>query len=143
MARRREPWDEYEILHQRLESWAQWVRAEYPEMMGWNVYKGDTASGLRVQMRNDTHSDKVFSEVAHMDRDERRNFETDRAWRELPSLWRTLIWLLYVDRDRYGKSDLANRTGIDHRDVSTHLWHAFRELDIIVQSTRFRHADTA
>lgn len=142
MTKRREPWDNYPRLHRRLSGWADWIAGQYQDL-GWNVYQGDQPEGLRVQLRNDLHADKVYQEVANMDSDIRRHIETNSAWKELPHLWRRLIWLLYVEREPYPKHSLAQHTGIDARRVSEELEKAFIRMDGVLAGMRMARSDAA
>lgn len=124
-----EPWHRYERTHYRLERWADWIHGKYPECIGWNVYQGDSEQGNKVQLRNDEHSDRVYQEVANMTRDEAEVWTTETAWRQLPRIWRHLLWVLYVRDSSITKNRLADAVGIDRRAISSHLWGAFDELD--------------
>lgn len=143
MTKRREPWEEYPRVHGRLEQWGRWLRAKDDEHIGWNVYRGDQDPGLRVQMRNDVHTDRVFSEIAHLTHDDKRIWTTHSMLCELPGLWKRILVILYVDDPRASKSDVAHHVGIDHRDVSVHLWAMFRELESKSEGARYSASSAA
>lgn len=133
--RRKEPWEEYPVLHRRLSEWSDWLHGQY-QTLGWNVYQGDQEPRLKVQTRNDLHGDQVYHEVANMDADYRRNLETDDAYRELPDSQRHIIWLLYVERVAYPKATIAQKTGIHEVNVARSMRRAFRNLDEAIKSRR-------
>lgn len=135
MTKRREPWDEYRIVHQRLSQWSDWIYSRY-EILGWNVYQGDQEPRLKVQTRNDLHGDQVYHEVANMDADIARALETDTAYRELPKMQRHIIWLLYVSRVSYPKATIAHKTGMREESVARSMRRAFKNLDEALQQIR-------
>lgn len=131
----RPPWKRYYDLDKRLSAWSYWCQSQAPECIGWNVYQGDTASGLRVQQRNDTYADPVGREVARLRYSERDIWRTHSAVTQLPGLWRRMIALIYSEPG-IEYQQIAEHVGIDRRVVGSHVEQAFAELDGVLTAPR-------
>lgn len=122
------PWKVYHDLDKMLRAWSYWLQSQAPDRIGWGVYEGDTASGLRVQQRNDTYADPVGREVAILRYSERDIWRTHSAVTQLPGLWRRMIALIYSEPG-IEYQQIAEHVGIDRRVVGSHVEQAFAELD--------------
>ena len=117
----------YPRTHDRLCRWGEWINAAGLDHLGWNVYNGDTPASLRVQKRNDLHSDSVFREVANL-RGNAKIMTTHSAWSGLPTIWRAVVWCKYV-RYAFDLTVIGQETGIGRRDAGVHLRSAVEEID--------------
>lgn len=122
------PWRVYRDLDRRLRAWSYWLQDQAPDRIGWGVYVGDTAAGLRVQQRNDSHADPVGREVAILSYSDADIWRTHSAVSDLPDLWQRMIALIY-SAPGIQYQTIAEEVGIDRRVVATHVEQAFAQLD--------------